>query len=61
MLRPKRPWPIWSAVTICLAAKTGLTKATCSVPKVVISCVEASRPQAQVSVSKVVPCVSLWP
>ena len=60
-LSPNRPWPMWSAVTICLAANTGLTNATWSVPNVVMSCVEASSPQAQASVSKVVPWVSLSP
>ena len=46
-----------------LEARLGhfLTNATWSVPNVVMSCVEASRPQAHASVSNVVPCVSLSP
>ena len=55
ILRPNRPAPMWSAVTICLAAKTGLIIATWSVEKAVIRSVAASSPAAQVSVSYETP------
>lgn len=61
MLRPNRPLPIWSAVTICLAAKIGLMKVTWSVPNTTSRCVAASKPDAQTMVSNDVPSVSVSP
>jgi hypothetical protein len=55
MFKPKRPSPIWSAVTISLAAMTGLNSGACTVPKAVMRLVDASRPAAQVMVSSVAP------
>ncbi len=55
MLRPKRPSPMWSAVTISLAAITGLKSGACTVPKTVMRLVAARSPVAQVIVSSVAP------
>ncbi len=55
MLSPKRPSPTWSAVTISLAAITGLNSGACTVPNTVTRLVDASRPVAQVIVSSVSP------
>ena len=61
MLRPKRPWPTWSAVTICLAAMIGWNSGACTVPNTVMREVAASNPVAQVIVSSVSPCRSVSP
>jgi hypothetical protein len=55
MFNPNRPSPIWSAVTISLAAITGLNSGACTVPNTVTRLVEASSPVAQVMVSSVSP------
>jgi hypothetical protein len=55
MLRPKRPRPTRSAVTICFAAMTGLSSGTWTVANTVMRRVRASSPQAQVMHSRVVP------
>ena len=55
MLSPKRPSPMWSAVTISLAATTGLKIGACTVPNTVMRRVAARSPVAQVTVSSVVP------
>ena len=55
MFSPKRPSPIWSAVTISLAAIMGWNSGACTVPKQVIRLVAASSAVAQVMVSSVAP------
>ena len=45
MFSPKRPRPIWSAVTICFAANTGCSSGACTVPKTAPRSVAASRPR----------------
>ena len=54
-LRPKRPSPMWSAVTNSLAAMSGGMRGAWTVPKTVNRLVFANSPQAQVTVSKVAP------
>src|SRR6202047_3962837 len=46
MLRPRRPWPSWSAVASCLAETTGWMNAVCTVAKTLIRFVFASSPVA---------------
>ena len=55
MFSPKRPSPMWSAVTISFAATTGLKIRACTVPNTVMRLVQPSSPVAQVMVSSVVP------
>ena len=61
MLRPKRPSPIWSAVTNSLAAITGWNSGAWMVPNTVMRLVACNRPQAQVMVSSVEPWKSVSP
>ena len=60
-LIPKRPWPIWSTVAICLAATTGCISGTCTVAKTLMRFVAASRPAAQVIDSHASPLGLLSP
>ena len=48
MFRPKRPLPMWSIVTACLAANSGCTVGRCEVAMVAICRVEAATAAAQV-------------
>src|SRR4029077_16065125 len=61
ILRPRRPWPSWSAVASCLAETTGWMNAVCTVAKTLIRFVFASSPVAHVSVSSTLPWKSVSP
>ena len=54
-IQPKRPSPMWSAVTNSLAAISGEISGACTVPNTVSRSVLAKSPQAQATVSHVAP------